>query len=184
MTDNLNIFRKEFLGADSWEQRKDGVPLYLLDAMSADELQIAEGEMIRALGPGDGWPVSGLGHIRSQQALPSLYALLPETAKGMKITIAHAIFQISGDQKMIDIALEEISGISNVYELIRILHFLAGFKDERTTAALHRYRNHEEYLVAYNATRYLGLPTDAVVKKFRKKNAQKERKNFWRRWFG
>ena len=49
MTDNLDIFRKEFLGANSWAQRKDGVPLDLLDNLSIEELKVAESELIRVL---------------------------------------------------------------------------------------------------------------------------------------
>jgi hypothetical protein len=37
VTDNLDIFRKEFLGDNTSAQRKDGVPLALLDNLSSEE---------------------------------------------------------------------------------------------------------------------------------------------------
>ena len=79
---------------------------------------------------------------------------------------------------MIDIVLETTPRITNEFELIDVLYYLPNFKDKRITELHHRYRNHKDYLVAYNATRYLGLPTDEVVKKFRDK---KKRSNIWDR---
>jgi hypothetical protein len=91
----------------------------------------------------------------------------------MKVTIAHSIFQICQDPKMVDIVLKEMPRITSQYELIDLLHMLPSFKDERVAALLNSFRDHEEYLVAYNATRALGLPTDDVVKQFRDKDQNK-----------
>ena len=49
MTNNLDIFRKGFLEANSWAQRKDGVPLDLLDNLTDEELKIAEVELINVV---------------------------------------------------------------------------------------------------------------------------------------
>ena len=68
-SDKLEIFRKEFLNANSWAQRKDGVPLDLLDNLSIEELEIAEKDLIERLSLKDDWPINGLGHIKSQKAL-------------------------------------------------------------------------------------------------------------------
>jgi hypothetical protein len=65
MTDRLERFKKDFLMANSWPQRKDGVPLDLLDALSPEELKKAERMLIEALGHRDSWPIRGLGHIKS-----------------------------------------------------------------------------------------------------------------------
>lgn len=181
MTDNLDIFRKEYLGANTWAQRKDGVPLDLLDNLSAEELKVAESELIKAAGLGDDWPIVTLGHIKSKDALPILFKLLADSKGAMKVKIAHSIFQISRDDKMKEIVLETMPQITGEFELIDVLYYLPFFKDERITDLLHKYRNHKEYLVAYNATRYLGLPTDEVVEKFR--NPEKP-KSLWNRLFG
>lgn len=171
-SDNLNLFRKDYLQANTWAQRKDGAPLYLLDKLSAEELKTAEMEMIKSLSAGDTWPVIGLGHIKSKDALPKLYKLLSASSKNIKITIAHSIFQICQDQKMIDIVLEETTKTTHWSDLIDILYLLPAFQDEKVMAMLNDFRNHKEYLVAYNATRALGLPTDEVVEKFRVKKPE------------
>jgi len=170
VTNNLDIFRKEFLEANTWALRKDGVPIDLLDKLTEVELKIAEVEMIKVASLKDNWPIVGLGHIKSKDALPTLYDLLDNSKGAMKVTIAHSIFQICQDTNMIEIVLEAMPKITNQYELIDVLYYLPDFKDKRITELHNNYLNHHEYLVAYNATQYLGLPTDEVVEKFRKKS--------------
>lgn len=181
MTNNLDIFRKEFLEANTWAQRKDGVPIDLLDNLTDEQKKIAEVELINVLSLKDNWPIVGLGHIKSKDALPKLYDLLDKSKGSMKVTIAHSIFQICQDTKIIEIVLETMPKINNQYEIIDVLYYLPDFKDKRITELHHSYRNHKEYLVAYNATRYLGLSTDEVVEKFRNK---KEQRSIWDRLMG
>jgi hypothetical protein len=69
---------------------------------------------------------------------------------------------------MIDLILAETKGITNWTELIDVMYILASFKDERVQSLLTSYCQHSDYLVAYNATRAMGLPTDEVVTRFRK----------------
>jgi hypothetical protein len=169
MTNNLALFKKDFLDADSWEQRREGVPLDLLDNLTSDELKTAEIELINAAGLRDNWPIIGLGHIKSQLALPKLYDLLVQSEDSMRIFMAHSIFKICEDNKMIDIVLETLPKITNEYELIEVFYYLPNFKNDKITELHHSYRNHHIYLVAYNATQALGLPTKEVVEKFREK---------------
>ena len=82
---------------------------------------------------------------------------------------------------MIEIVLETMPRITNQYELIDVLYYLPDFKDKRIIELHNSYRNHKEYLVAYNATRYLGLSTDEVVEKSRNK---KEQRSIWDRLMG
>ncbi|MDZ4746400.1 MAG: hypothetical protein SGJ05_10415 [bacterium] len=82
---------------------------------------------------------------------------------------------------MIDIVLETMPKIKNQYELINVLSYLPDRKDNHVTDLHQSYRNHKKYLVAYNATRYLGLSTDEMVDKFREK---KKHKTFWDKLFG
>lgn len=167
MKNNLKISRQEYLHANTWAQRKDGVPLNLLDNLTAAELKLAEAELIKAANAGDTWPIIGLGHIKSAAALPKLYDLLAATSKNIKITVAHSIYQICADDEMCNIALTETAKLVSWQELIDVLYLLPGFKDERVQKMLNDFRHHNDYLVAYNATRALGLPTENVVEKFR-----------------
>jgi hypothetical protein len=168
MSSHLNTFRQEFLGANTWLQRKDGVPLDLLDKLSSDELSIAEAELIKAADTRDSWPILGLAHIKSTKALPTLYGLLGKGSPAFTITTAYAIFRINEDPAMINVVLQQLPHITNQYELIDLLYLLPAFKDNQITSLLHSCRNHKEYLVAYNATRALGLPTEEVVKRSRR----------------
>lgn len=174
MIDNLNIFRKDFLGANTWAQRKDGVPLDLLDNLTNEELKTAEIELIKVVSLKDNWPIVGLGHIKSKDALPTLYDLLDKSKGSMKVTIAHSIFQICQDTKMTETVLETMPKITSEFELIDVLYHLPDFKDKRITELHHSYRNNKYYLVAYNAARSLGLPTDEVVEKFRDKKKNRK----------
>lgn len=195
MSGNLDIFRNEYLGANTWPQRKDGVPLYLLDKLSAEELKKAEIELIKSADTSDSWPIIGLGHIKSTGSLPKLYKLLARSNRKMRVVIAHSIFQICGDKRMIDIVLEEVPLITNFYELIDIVYMLPSFKDERITTMLNHFRIHKDYLVAYNATRALGLSTEEIVNKFRNQkatdkiaiseiNLPKTERKWWQKIFG
>lgn len=181
LTENLNIFRQGFFGANTWAQRKDGVPLDLLDKLSVKELEIAENELILSANLGDNWPIIGLGYMKSLKALPMLYDLLEKSEKAIRLTIAHSIFEVCQDPKMIEIVLQELPKITSQYELIEVLYRLPTFQDEKITALLNNYRNDKEYLVSYNATRALGIPTDDVVVKFRKMNRWR---NFWKNLIG
>jgi hypothetical protein len=167
MVNHLDSFRKEFLDANTWSQRREGIPLELLDNLSKEELSIAADELLAAVDVNDTWPTLGLGHIKSTKALPRLYEVLGKTERAVKITTAYAIFQICQDQQMIAIVLQELPRTKNIYELISVLYLLPNFKDDKILSLLNDYRRHKDYLVAYNATVALGLSTDTVVRKFR-----------------
>jgi len=181
VTKNIDIFRKEFLEANTWAQRKEGVPLDLLDNLTDEELKTAEIELIKVVSLQDNWPIIGLGHIKSKDALTKLYELLNVSKKAMRVTIAHSIFQICLDTRMIEVVIETMPGITHEFELIEVLYYLPNFKSKRITELHHSYCNHKNYLVAYNATRYLGFPTDEVVEKFREK---KQQTSLWDRLLG
>ncbi len=54
MTDAFARFEWDFLRANTWPQRKDGVSLDLLDRLSPDDKVLAEDLLIAALGTGTG----------------------------------------------------------------------------------------------------------------------------------
>lgn len=167
MTDNLSRFFSHFLHANSWELRKDGVPLDLIDSLSPQERIVAESALIEKLDLSDDWPIHGLARLQSQKALPRLYDLLSIAKPGMKVSIAHAIYRICRDQSMIPQVVSSVPLIESEYQLIDIIYLLPEFKDSRIDALLHSLREDSRYLVACNATRAMGLSTDPVVEKFR-----------------
>lgn len=168
MTKELETFYKDFLNANTWPQRKDGVPLDLLDNLNHSDKIIAESELLKHADLKDSWPIIGLGYLKSTLALDKLYNLLDKGSKHIKITIAHSIYLINNDSYMIEIVIKETEKLNNKYEIIDILYMLRDFKDSRIDKILNDFCNHKDYLVAYNATRVLGLSTDKVVEKFRR----------------
>jgi hypothetical protein len=110
-----------------------------------------------------------------------LLSMLEESNGVTKVTIAHAIFQICQDKGMIDVVLQETPKVTGEFGLIAIFYLLRTFKDERLLALLDLYRHDKRYLVAYNATRARGEPTEKVVERFRKKRLKA---TWWQRWIG
>jgi len=177
MTENWEIFRRDFFHANTWPKRKDGIPLELLDRLSPEERQMAEDLLIKALHSKDSWPARGLGHIHSNKALPALYALLEQCQQDTKVNVAYSIYQINQDKTMIEVVLAEFPKITGQYILTDVLHILPLFRDTRLTELLRTYRRDKRYLVAVNAATALGESTDRVVAEFR------HRKSWWRQLF-
>ncbi len=189
----LENFRNGFLNANSWEKRKDGPPLYLLDALTESEKKIAAKELCDAAIPGDSWHIIGIGYLRSEESLPKLYSLLTKGGHGFRVAVAHSIFLTNKDPAMIRFTLDETAKIDSQTELIDVIYLLPAFGNEDVNAMLDNLRYHPEYLVAYNATRALGLPTDDVIHKFRSTKLKTDspgdketvsRESWWKNIFG
>ena len=155
MTEQFTQFQNKFLGANSWAQRKDGIPLYLLDQLSAEDRLLAEEALLNRVQLSDTWPIIGLGYIQSKKALPQLYELLPKSEGITRITLAHAIFLISKDPLMLTIVLDETAKIGNWSQLIEVIYMLRDFNNSRTKAVLESLENHPDFLVSYHAKRAL-----------------------------
>lgn len=173
-SNNLTQFYSEFLNADTWAQRKDGVPLDLLDNLTSEELQIAEDELIRKIGSGDSWPIMGLAHIKSTKSLPRLYEVLEREHGSIRIYLAHAIYSVCKDKKMVNIVLKEVRLLEKAlpksqYTLIDVIWLLPNFNDKRIEKTLVDFCDSSCYLVAYNAANALGKPTKMIIEKFRDK---------------
>jgi len=158
-------FDRCFLNASySWPERKDGVPLELLDKLNPEEKQEAEEALISRLSTGDSWPARGLGHLRSQSALGPLRRLLPKAKGSVRAAIALAIWQIDGDPQMADelVALSrsdytDDSNSANTFTMIDIIYCLAYLSLETVTQRLEELTQSKNYLISYNAKRAIKL---------------------------
>ena len=56
-------FVREYLEATSYE-RRDGVPVEILDELTSEEKAKAEAELIKRLSIRDTWQAIGLGHMK------------------------------------------------------------------------------------------------------------------------
>lgn len=155
MSEQLDAFRNVFLGASDWAQRKEGIPLYLIDQLSPEELAIAEAELIDAAQSEDSWPITALGHMGSKKALPKLYSLLNKSEGQVRLVLAHSIFKINQDEAMLEVVLNQIPKIAHWSQLIDLCYMLPDFKDEKATRVLQALAKHPEFLVTYHAKKAL-----------------------------
>lgn len=157
-------FEIDFLEANSWRQRKEGVPLNLLDALGADERAMAEAALLQRLSPRDDWPALGLGHLRSQKALVPLRTLLPESAGAVRAASALAIWQISRDPAMCDVLIrlshEEYTEDDNSpkrFVLQEVMYCLARLPYPAAVARLEELGRSRNFSIVYTANRALNL---------------------------
>jgi hypothetical protein len=163
MSNTYERFVREYLGATSYE-RRDGVPIEILDELTSEEREEAEAELIKRLDTNDSWSAIGLGHIKSTRAVPKLYDLLPKASGPVKAQIATALWRICEDGNMLQIVLDlsqpsTTSRLSPFYEfnLIDIIHCLAQFPQPEGRARLEELTADKRHLVSYNAKRALAL---------------------------
>lgn len=171
MSKSYQEFVDRYLNAHDWAQRKDGAPLWILDALTDAEKEKAEDEFIQRLSSwgllsswADDWPVEGLGHLKSEKAEPMLRRLLPRSFGAMKAKIATAIWKISQDDNMVDVVIRQsrpffLSGFTSFYEFrqIDIIYCLAELPHQTAKARLEELTRDNRYLISYNAKQALGL---------------------------
>jgi hypothetical protein len=151
-------FQQDFLNANTWAQRKDGLPLDLLDALSDAEKLTAEEELLHRVENDDPWVIQGLAHLKSARALERLRPLLNLKTGLMQVHIATAIYELSGDLSMERIVADFVANENNHWAVkIDAIYCLAKFKTESARVVLHRLESDKEHLIVYNAKRVLGV---------------------------
>lgn len=164
MSNAYERFVREYLEAKSWAERKDGVPVEIIDELTSEEKEKAEAELIKRLSIQDDWAAIGLGYMKSAKAAPVLYDLLPKASGSVKAEIATALWKICGDEEMLQVVLNlsqpsSSSRLSPYYKFkqIKIIYCLAQFPQSEARARLEELTDDEQYLVSYNAKRALEL---------------------------
>lgn len=107
--------------------------------------------------------VETLAYLKSEKALPILRDKLMKTTDNMsKLIIASSIYDIDKQSTdMIDIAISSVNEIDNkneayyVYKLASVFNYLAKFRSPKINDLITEYAKHGEYLISYNAKRYL-----------------------------
>lgn len=108
--------------------------------------------------------VETLSYLQSQKSLPILKRLFDNCEdETIKLKIASSIFEISKNEKIVDEAIAIFNQIKNndpknpYYNgwLIDALYQLSKFKNERTNGIIRQYINDKDYLIGYNAKRFL-----------------------------
>lgn len=138
---------------------------YRIDQLNEHEKKLVEDKLIDKLlsKSEDILVVETLAYLKSEKSLPLLYDLLSKsTGETAKLIIATSIFEINGDNEMIDIAIDSVKKIDSikdayhVYRLIPTFYYLAKFQNDKVNRIINEYSNSKEYLIAYNAKQALG----------------------------
>jgi len=139
----------------------------IIDELTENEKQLLEKALIQKLQSEaekeiDTLIVDTLAYLKSVGSLQVLKNLL-EVSNDIviRLRIATAIFEISQDAEMVDIAVSLVKEMDNkkdayyVYKLTSAFYYLAKFKNEKTEQLLKEYSSHPEYLISYNAKQAL-----------------------------
>lgn len=118
--------------------------------------------------------------LKSKKALPILNDKLSKAKKpSLKIIWASYINEIEGgSDQMKNIAFEELKKVSGSYTLIEVFYYASRFNDSRINNEIRKFINHKDYLVAYNARKYLGLST----KEIQGRRLKNEKIRWWQYW--
>jgi hypothetical protein len=135
----------------------------IIDKLTEDEKQLLEKALIQKLQLEaekeiDPLIIETLSYLKSVTSLPILKKLL-EVCNDIviRLRIATAIFEISQDAEMVDIAVSSVKKMDNkkdayyVYKLISAFYYLAKFKNKKTNQLIEEYTSDPEYLISSNA---------------------------------
>jgi HEAT repeat protein len=155
--------------------RNDSNNIPIIDALTREQRKLVEQALIKKLElqkpeEVDTLIVETLGYLKSAAAVTLLKNLLDAGNNYViKLRIATAIFEIEKDEAMIDIAIRSVKQIDNKndahykYKLPSALYYLAKFKNEKTNQILQDYISDPDYIISYNAKRYLILARSGGV---------------------
>ena len=162
---------KEIIPPSDYRHRNGFNNSPIIDSLTSEEKGQVEAELIYMLqyetgNNPDTLIVETLAYLKSPKSLSALKNLLENAYDDMTILkIASSIFEISGENDMVNIAISSVKKMDNhkdpyyVYKLTTAFYYLVRFKNPEIDEIIKSYVNHKEYLVSYNAKRALDCPT-------------------------
>lgn len=108
--------------------------------------------------------------LKSKDAVPLFYEKMKsETEPVGKIIWASYINEIQGyDDEIKNLVLEEFGKVNYKYSLIPAFHYVASFNDSDMNNCIRKYINNEDYLIACNARKALGIDTKELLDRNKK----------------
>jgi len=164
---NIEKLVKEIIPPGDYQHRNGFNNIPLIDKLNDDEKGQLEAALIHKLQfesaeQPDTLVVETLAVLKSEKSVQILKQLLEKCTSSMtKLVIAASIYEINGENGMVDIAINNLKKIDDksdayyVYKLTSAFYYLIKFNDPRVISIIEEYANHNEYLVAYNAKRVL-----------------------------
>ncbi len=166
---NIDKLVNEVIPPSDYQHRNGFNNIPIIDELTENEKHLLEKALIQKLQSEaekeiDTLIVETLAYLKSVASLPVLKNLL-EVCNDIviRLRIATAIFEISHDTEMVDIAVSSVKEMDNkkdtyyVYKLTSAFYYLAKFKTEKTKQLIKEYTTHPEYLISYNAKQALEI---------------------------
>jgi len=166
---NIDKLVSEVIPPSDYQHRNGFNNIPIIDELTENEKQSLEKALIQKLQSEAGKEidtliVDTLAYLKSVASLPALKNLLEVSNDTVvRLRIATAIFEISHDVEMVDIAVSLVKEMDNktdayyVYKLTSAFYYLAKFKTEKTKQLIKEYASHPEYLISYNAKQALEI---------------------------
>jgi hypothetical protein len=166
---NIDKLVDEVIPPGDYQHRNGFNNIPIIDELTVSEKQLLEKALIQKLQSEAGKEidtliVETLAYLKSVASLPMLKNLLQVSNDGViRLRIATAIFEISQDAEMVDIAVSLVKEMDNkkdayyVYKLSSAFYYILKFKNEKTKQLIKEYASHPEYLISYNAQQALEL---------------------------
>lgn len=158
---------KEIIPPSDYQHRNGFNNIPLIDKLTGEEKIQLENALINKLifesdTEPDSLIVETLAYLKSQKSVPVLRQLLEKNLYDItKLVIASSIYEINGDNDMIDIAIDVIKNIEHkkgayyVYKLTKAFYYLIKFKNAEINSIIEEYTRHKEYLITSNAKEVL-----------------------------
>lgn len=166
---NLEELIKEIIPPADYHHREGFNNEPIIDRLTATEKQLVEDALIGTLASStssspDSLVIETLSYLKSEKALPVLYEFLKVSSDDfMQLILSSNIYQINKDETLIPVAIKSFNKIGQrtdayyVYSIIGAFCYLRKFHHKETNKLIAEYVSHKEYLISYNAKRWLEI---------------------------
>ncbi|WP_295664833.1 hypothetical protein [uncultured Mucilaginibacter sp.] len=151
---DLNKKIEEIIPINDHEHRNEFSNSHLINQLNEHEKKVVEDALIAKLQiyPEDTLIIETLSYMHSTEAVPDMLKSLEKCEIGLqKIIIASAIFNLTKQDEMTDVALAEFKKLSKKWDLVFAFSYLSLFRDDRINNMIKDYCSNPDFLISYNA---------------------------------
>ena len=156
---------KQIIPLAKYEYREGFSNHKIVDTLNEIERADIESKLINLLQSSkevDNLIVDTLAYMKSKNSLVTLKSLIKKQLPVIEtLSIACAIYN---DESMIDLAIKNFEKITDNYTIMASFYYLFKFNNDRLDNIIKKFLNHEDYLVSYNAKRFIDLRTSQINK--------------------
>lgn len=159
---------KQIIPLAKYEYREGFSNHKIVDTLNEIERADIESKLINLLQSSkevDNLIVDTLAYMKSKNSLVTLKSLIKKQLPVIEtLSIACAIYEIDNDESMIDLAIKNFEKITDNYTIMASFYYLFKFNNDRLDNIIKKFLNHKDYLVSYNAKRFIDLRTSQINK--------------------